>query len=149
MSWLTLAAIILMFANVVMRYFFDAGAPWQVELVLALHAATFLTVMGYTLQHGEQVRVDVLYSRWPARRKAWVDFFGSLFLLLPLTIGLMYFSWHFTLASWQLQEASSEYGGLQGIYLLKAFILIGPALLLLQGIAMAVRSLQLLSDKEA
>lgn len=148
-SWLTLGTVLLMFANVVLRYAFNAGAPWQIEVVLALHAATFLTTMGYTLQAGEQVRVDVLYSRFPQRKKAWVDLLGMCFFLTPLCIALMVFSWSFVSSSWALQEASSEYNGMYGIFLLKTFLLIGPALLLLQGFATAIRSVEVLRKKES
>lgn len=140
LSWLTVAVVILMFANVAARYVFNSGAPWQVELVLALHAATFLGAMGYTQQAGEQVRVDVLYASFPALRKAWVNVLGSLFLLIPMCLLLMWFSWEFVESSWQLREASSEYNGLKGIFLLKTFLLIGPVLLMLQGVADAVHA---------
>jgi TRAP-type mannitol/chloroaromatic compound transport system permease small subunit len=138
LSWLTVGVVLLMFANVALRYAFDTGAPWQVELVLALHAITFLGAMGYTQQAGEQVRVDVLYANFPALRKAWVNLLGSVILLIPMCVLLMWFSWTFVDSSWQLREASSEYNGLQGIFLLKAFLLIGPALLMLQGVADAI-----------
>lgn len=147
MAWLTLAVVLLMCANVVMRYAFNAGAPWQVELVLALHAATFLAAMGYTLQAGEQVRVDVLYARFTLRQKAWVDLLGSCILLFPMCIALMLFSWDFAASSWRLREASSEYNGLQGIFLLKAFILIGPACLMLQGVSVVIRACETLRNK--
>ena len=144
-SWLTVAVVVLMFTNVMLRYLFNTGAPWQVELVLALHAVTFLTSMGYTLQAGEQVRVDVLYARFSPRRKAWVNLLGSLLLLLPLCGVLMWFSWAFVGSSWALQEASSEYNGLHGIFIVKAFLLIGPALLIVQGLATIIRAWQVIA----
>lgn len=139
-SWLTVALVALMFANVMLRYLFNTGAPWQVELVLTLHAVTFLTAMGYTMREGEQVRVDVLYARFTPRAKAWVNLLGSALLLLPLCMLLMWFSWSFVSSSWALHEASSEYNGLPGIFLVKSFLLIGPGLLIVQGIATAIRA---------
>lgn len=144
MSWLTLGVVVLMFGNVALRYLFNSGAPWQIELVLAMHAATFLVAMGYTLQAGEQVRVDVLYARLSPRSKAWVDMLGAVLLLMPMCLLLMWFSWSFVSSSWELREASSEYGGMQGVFLLKSFLLIGPALLMLQGMACAIRSAEVL-----
>lgn len=144
MAWCTAAAVVLMCANVVLRYLFNSGAPWQTELVLALHAATFLACMGYTLQAGEQVRVDVFYARFSPRRKAWVDLTGTLLLLFPLCAALVWFSWNFVASAWALHEASPEYGGLQGIFLLKTFLLIGPALLALQGLSLVLRALAVL-----
>ncbi len=134
-SWLMLAAVLLMFGNVAMRYFFNAGAPWQMELVLFCHAITFMLAMGYTLQAEEHVRVDVLYAKFSAKSKAWVELLGALFFLFPLCFALVYFSWEFVASSWSLQEASSEYHGMPGVFLLKTVLLIGPGLLMLQGLA--------------
>lgn len=139
-SWLSLAIVVLMFANVAIRYLFGGGAPWQMELVQAMHAAAFLAAMGYTLLAGGQVRVDVFYSRFSPRTKAWVELIGAGVLLAPLCVVLMWYAWPYVRASWALREASSEYNGLQGVFLLKSFLLIGPALLLLQGISGAIRA---------
>jgi TRAP-type mannitol/chloroaromatic compound transport system permease small subunit len=145
LAWMATATVMLMCVNVILRYVFNAGAPWQVELVLALHATTFLGAMGYAFQEGEQVRVDVFYSRFTPRRKAWVDLLGSCLLLFPLCISLIAFSWDFVASSWRLHEASSEYNGLQGIFLLKSFLLIGPTLLMMQGAAVAIRACEMLA----
>lgn len=140
LAWLPLAMVLLMCGNVIVRYFFNAGAPWQVELVLFLHAALFLGAMGYTYAEGEQVRVDVLYARFSKRTQAWINLLGTLLLLFPVCLSLIWFSWDFVASAWELREASSEFGGMQGIWLLKTFLLIGPALLALQGVAVASRA---------
>ncbi|MCH2547017.1 MAG: TRAP transporter small permease subunit [Alphaproteobacteria bacterium] len=149
MAWLTLATVLLMCLNVALRYAFNVGAAWQIELVLAIHAATFLATMGYTLQAGEQVRVDVFYAGFSNRKKALVDLIGTITLLFPVCFALIYYSWGFVHSSWQLYEASSEYNGLQGIFLLKSFLLIGPALLMLQGIAVIAESAKTLTQQKA
>lgn len=145
-SWLAVVTVVLMCGNVALRYLFNTGAPWQVELVLACHAMAFLTAMGYTLQAGDQVRVDVLYCHLSAKAKAWVDLLGTILLLFPLCVALLLFSWGFVESSWKLQEASSEYHGLPGIFLLKTFLLIGPSLLALQGVALTVRAAETLLE---
>lgn len=147
-SWLSLAVVLLMFATVAMRYLFNTGAPWQTELVLSLHAVAFLAAMGYTLQEGEQVRVDVLYAHFTPRRKAWVNLLGSVLLLMPLCVLLIWFSWSFVGSSWALREASSEYNGMPGIFLVKSFLVIGPGLLMVQGIAAALRAWHFLFSGE-
>ncbi|MGB1539417.1 MAG: TRAP transporter small permease subunit, partial [Rickettsiales bacterium] len=134
-AWLSLFTVLMMFANVLLRYLFNSGAPWQVEVVLFAHAITFLSLMGYTMQEGEQVRVDVFYSRFSDHTKAWVDALGTLVLLFPLCLSLIYFSFSFVESSWSLREASSEYDGMPGIWVLKTFLLIAPMLLTLQGFA--------------
>lgn len=149
LSWLSLAMVLLTAINVAMRYLFHAGEPWQAELVLFFHSILFLGVMGYALQTGDQVRVDVFYTTFSKRAKAWVDMLGAIFLLLPLCAALVYYASGYVAASWALHEASPEYHGMHGVWLLKTMLILGPALLGFQGVAMAIRALIILRSSRA
>jgi TRAP-type mannitol/chloroaromatic compound transport system permease small subunit len=100
----------------------------------------------YTLGAGDHVRVDIFYSRMCPRNKAWVDLLGSAFLLLPFCIFLIWTSWDYVGTSWVIQESSSETGGLPYPFptIMKSFIPIAGALLILQGVAMSLEALQIL-----
>lgn len=147
-SRLSFVLIGLMLVTVFSRYLFGISYPWQMELVLSLHAIGFLTAMGYTLAEEAQVRVDVLYTHFSARRKAWVNLLGAVFLLFPFCGCIMFYSWVYVSNSWAIHEASPEYGGMEGIFVVKAFILAGPALLVLQGIAQIAQSLATLAGNK-
>jgi TRAP-type mannitol/chloroaromatic compound transport system permease small subunit len=54
------------------------------DLVRFWYAALFLFASAYTLVHEGHVRVDVFYSRFSERRKAWSNTVGTLLLGLPL-----------------------------------------------------------------
>ena len=69
-----------------------------------------------------------------------MDLFGTLLFLFPLCGFLIWSSWDYVAASWELGESSREAGGLPWVYLLKATIILMPALLILQGTAEAARS---------
>lgn len=145
-SWFTLFMVVVTFVVVVMRYVFDAGLIWLQESVVWMHAVVFMLGAAYTLQQEEHVRVDIFYREMSAKRKAWVDAIGVLVFLLPLCV---FFGWKaidFVAISWKLNEASRESGGLPYplIPLLKSVIVITPALLGLQGIALLLRSLRTL-----
>jgi TRAP-type mannitol/chloroaromatic compound transport system permease small subunit len=56
------------------------------ELQWYMFSILFLLGFGYILKHGVNVRVDFLYSRWSARRRALVDFLGTLLLLIPFCL---------------------------------------------------------------
>jgi TRAP-type mannitol/chloroaromatic compound transport system permease small subunit len=75
-----------------------------------------------------------------------VDIGGVLFLLLPLTAYFFWESWDYVETSWRIREASREAGGLAYPWtpLLKSLLLIMPATVALQGIAMLWRSLRTL-----
>lgn len=140
-SWLSLLMVLVTFVIVVLRYAFDLGWIWLQESVTYMHAALFLVGAAYTLKHEGHVRVDIFYSRFSDRAKAWVDLFGGLLLLMPVCIFIFLVSWDYVVQSWELHEGSREAGGLDGVYLLKSLILVMAGLLLLQGLAATLRKL--------
>lgn len=138
----------LMLATVFSRYLFGISYPWQMELILSLHAIGFLTAMGFTMAEEAQVRVDVMYTHFSTRRKAWINLLGAVFLLFPFCGCIIYYSWVYVSNSWAIHEASPEYGGMGGIFLIKTFIIIGPALLILQGIAQIGQCLSIIINNK-
>jgi TRAP-type mannitol/chloroaromatic compound transport system permease small subunit len=143
-SWLTLFMVLTTFVVVVMRYLFDTGSIAMQESVTYMHAILFLVGGAWTLQQDAHVRVDIFYTRFDDKKRALVDLFGSLLLLLPLMLFIGYISWQYVSNSWSVLEASREAGGLPGVYLLKSFILLMAALLILQAIANALKALAIL-----
>lgn len=134
--------VILVFIVVVLRYGFKIGAIPIQEFVIYLHGSVFLLAAGYTLQQDEHVRVDVFYSNMTAKNKAWVDLMGTLFLLFPVAGFILTMSLDYVLLSWKIGESSPEAAGLPALYLLKSLLLLMPLTLILQGIAVIIRSLQ-------
>ncbi|MEM7706482.1 MAG: TRAP transporter small permease subunit [Pseudomonadota bacterium] len=145
-AWFTLAMVLLTCGVVLARYGFDAGSVAVQELVLYLHAAVFMLGAGYTLQHDEHVRVDIFYRPAPARHKHWVNLLGVLLLLWPSCGFILWSSLDYVAASWAANqgagEGSREAGGLPYVYLLKTLIPIAMGLLMLQGLALAARSIR-------
>ena len=143
-SWLTLGMVLVTFAVVVLRYLFDTGWIAVQEAITFMHALVFLLGAAYTLRHNGHVRVDIVYRKLAARGRAWVDLFGSLFLLLPMSLFILWISWDYVASSWALLEGSREAGGLPGVFLLKSAILLMAGLLALQGLALALRQVAIL-----
>ena len=65
--WLTLIAVLVSSGNATIRYLFNASSNKWLELQWYLFAAIFLLCGGYTLLHGQHVRIDVIYSRFARR----------------------------------------------------------------------------------
>ena len=149
-AWLTLLMVIVTFVIVVMRYVFDAGLIWLQESVVWMHAIVFMIGAAYTLQSEEHVRVDIFYRGMNAKRRAWVDLVGVIVFLLPVCVFLGAKAWDFAAASWSLKEASRESGGLPYplVPLLKSVLVVMPVMLSLQGIALALQSLQTIRSGE-
>lgn len=147
-AWLALGIVIACFTVVVQRYFFGVSYLWLRDLYVWLNGAMFTSVAGYALARGDHVRVDIFYRPASIRRKAMVDLFGVLIFLLPFMVIVVLYSWPFVSRSWSFWEGSSNVGGMPGLYVLKSFILVFAALVALQGIAMALRAILVLSDCE-
>jgi TRAP-type mannitol/chloroaromatic compound transport system permease small subunit len=134
-SWLTLSMVFITCAIVILRYGFNMGWIALQESVIYMHALVFLIGIPYTLQQDGHVRVDIFYSQMSKRAQAWVNLLGTLLLLFPVTIFIAWVSFDYVLASWELKEGSGEAGGLPGVYLLKASILLMTVLLFTQGVS--------------
>lgn len=144
-AWLSLAMVLVTFLVVVLRYLFDTGWIAMQESVTYMHAVLFMAGAAYTLRHQGHVRVDIFYRDFSPIAKAWVDLFGSLFLLLPVCLFILFESWEYVDSSWAIFEGSREAGGIEGVYLLKSMILVMGVLLILQGLAAIFRSVLVLS----
>ena len=148
-SWLTLAMVIVMAAIVVLRYAFQIGSIALQESVIYINALIFTFGVAYTLKEQGHVRVDIFYSRLNEKKRAWIDLFGSLLFLVPSTCFIIWVSWDYVAVSWRIREGSAESSGLPFVYLLKAVILVLPALLLLQGISEIAKSISAIKRRDS
>ncbi len=139
-TWLSLAMVLVTFTVVVLRYAFDIGSIALQESVTYMHSVLFMLGIAYTLGRNGHVRVDILYERLSRRARARVDLIGTLLLLIPVCVLIIWLGWTYVAESWRVQEASREAGGLPAVYLLKTLILIMPILLLAQGLSNALRN---------
>lgn len=134
--------VIITFLIVILRYVFDFGSIAMQESIIYMHACVFLLGAAYTLQKNAHVRVDIFYQKLSETNRAWIDLFGTLFFLAPTMLFIFIISWSYVSESWGVFESSREAGGLPGVYLLKSVILLMSALMLIQGLANILRSLQ-------
>ncbi len=143
-AWLAVIMVLTQFTVVLMRYIFGVGSIMMQESIVYMHSLLFMIGAGYTLLTNGHVRVDVFYREASARKKAMIDLFGVVFLLLPVCILIGENSWAYVAQSWSIFEGSKETSGIQGVFLLKSVILAFCILLGMQGIAMALRSFLIL-----
>jgi TRAP-type mannitol/chloroaromatic compound transport system permease small subunit len=148
LSWLSLAVVLVCFAVVVQRYFLHQTQLWMQDLYVWLSGAMFTGVAGYALLRDDHVRVDILYRPWSIRKKAIADLVGVVFFLGPFIGVVATYGWTFVVRSWRLYEGSANIGGMPGLFVLKTFILVFCVLVGLQGLAMALRSILVLNDRE-
>lgn len=148
-SWFTLFMVLITFLVVVLRYGFNVGWIAMQESVMYLHAIVFLMGAAHTLKVNEHVRVDIFYRQMSAKKKAWVDIWGSVFLLLPVNTFILVLSVDYVLNSWNIFESSPQAGGLPLVFLLKTFILLFAVSMNLQGLAELTRNICILKALDA
>ncbi len=145
-AWLALIIVVLQFALVVVRYVLDTGSIWLTETVIYANAALFLLASAWTLSSGGHVRVDVFYAHASARRRAVVDLLGSALLLVPFALVLLFLATPFAARSWAILERSQEASGLPLVFVLKTLIPVFAVMMALQGVALAIRAANALSN---
>ena len=84
--WLAVLVVFSEFSIVLSRFIFSYEQAFQGDLVRFWYAALFLFASAYALIHEGHVRVDVLYSKFPRKRKAWTNSLGSILLGVPLCL---------------------------------------------------------------
>ncbi|RME16039.1 MAG: TRAP transporter small permease subunit [Alphaproteobacteria bacterium] len=65
---------------------FFRPSPWTLEVAQFALVAYYLMGGPYSIQLGANVRMDLFYSTWTARTRAWVDMFTVLFLIFYLGV---------------------------------------------------------------
>ena len=125
-------------AVVVLRYGFRTGFLPLQDLVTYAFAALVLLGLPVALAAGRHVRVDVFRERQSARAQRRWDAIGTLALLVPAFALTLWYAWPEVAFSWRIREGARETGGLGGLYLVKALLLVSAALMLVQGLAALV-----------
>ena len=146
-SWATVALVLLIAFEVLLRYIFKYSVIWLSELENYFFVFCFLITAGYAFKHDKHVRVDLFYSRFSNKRKAWIDLIGGIFLLLPWSGIIVFYTFQFAQRSFIINERSAQPGGLPMLYLLKFALFIGFFLLFLQGLANVLKSIKTIRNK--
>ncbi len=147
-KWLALVMVLITLAIVVLRYIFNMGAIPLRESVMYMHGLLFLIGIPYGLRQNTHVRVDILYANRLRHLQKHINLFGHIVFLVPVSIFIIYTSWSYVIASWQVLEGSAEVGGLPAIFLLKSLIPLCGLLLLLQGLVEILRLLNIVPTTE-
>lgn len=145
-SWALLISVLICTGNAVVRYALNYSSNAWLEIQWYLFAAIFLLGASYTLKRNEHVRIDVVVGRFSKRTQVWIDIFGFLLFLLPMTLIILYYAIPYTWISIQSQEVSSNAGGLI-IWPAKLLIPAGFLLLTLQGVSELIKRVGFLQGK--
>lgn len=138
LAWLIVLAVFISSVNATVRKVFDESSNAWLELQWVLFSIVFLLCAPWTLLKNEHIRIDIINSFWPKRVRDFIDVLGHAFFLLPLTIVMLVTSVPFFLRSYDINEQSGNAGGLPQ-WPAKSLIMIGFALLLIQGVSELIK----------
>lgn len=141
--WLIFASALISALNAIVRKIFNVSSNAYLEVQWYLFAASFLIAAAFTLLHNEHVRIDVVASRFKRRTQVKMEALGFVFMLIPVCIAVLYYSWSFVVTGYVTGEMSGNSGGLirWPVYVM---IPIGFSLLLLQGISELIKRIAFL-----
>ena len=126
--------VLLVVYDATARYLFSTGSIALQELEWHLFDVIILFGIAYTLKEGAHVRVDIFYAKYSEKRKALVNLISSIFFVLPFSFLIIYVSLDFVSMSFVQNEASSNPGGLEYRYLVKALLPLSFIFLALQAL---------------
>jgi TRAP-type mannitol/chloroaromatic compound transport system permease small subunit len=108
----------------------------------------FMFGLAYTLKEDAHVRVDIVYDRMSTAKKAWVNILGSLFLALPITLFILYFSIDYTFDAFEMGEGSPDPGGLPYRWVVRSVIPVSSVFLVLSIVYVILNNIQTLRAGE-
>jgi TRAP-type mannitol/chloroaromatic compound transport system permease small subunit len=138
LAWLILVAVVVSALNAIVRKTFDTSSNSWLELQWVLFSIVFLLCSSWTLLDNEHIRIDIVNNMLPKQVRNSIDIIGHAFFLLPLTIVMIITGVPFFLRSFQINEQSGNAGGLPQ-WPAKSLIMIGFAMLLVQGISELIK----------
>ncbi|GJI88653.1 C4-dicarboxylate ABC transporter [Rugamonas sp. R1(2021)] len=145
-GWCLLAAVTICTVNAVVRYTLNMSSNAWLEIQWYLFASMFMLASAYTLKRDEHVRIDVVAGRFSKRTQVWIDLFGYLLFLMPISLVILYYGTPFALLSLRSAEMSSNAGGLI-VWPAKMLVPVGFLLMVLQGVSEIIKRIAFLAGK--
>ena len=145
LAWLILAAVVVSAANATVRKVFDTSSNSWLELQWVLFSIVFLLCSPWTLLANEHIRIDIVNNMLPKRLRDSIDVVGHTFFLLPLATVMIITGIPFFLRSVEINEQSGNAGGLPQ-WPAKSLIMIGFAMLLIQGLSELIKRIAVMRD---
>jgi len=139
-AYLSLVLIVAILIQVILRYFFGKGFVALEELQWHLYSVGFLFGLSYCVVVDAHTRLDLLHRKLSLRTKELFEFFGLLFLVMPLIVCLFIHSLGFVESAWRVGEASPSPLGLPWRWAIKSMIPISMFLLGVASIARMIRA---------
>lgn len=144
-AWAGFVLVLVVVYDVVSRYFgvpkpFGLNSTQIQESEYWLHTFFFSLMIGYAYIRQAHVRIDLVRDRLPIKVKFLFEVLGCVFLLIPFTVMVIWYSYNYALTSYDEGEVSRSVIGLSNIWILKATLVVLFVLLLMAGISQLIKA---------
>lgn len=134
--------------DIASRFFLGRPSDWAFDVTKMLFGAHFMLMAAYGLRHHVHVEVDVLKRLLSRKKQALIEILGYLIFFVPFIWMLVTYGWRFFERSFSRGETT--YGMVSiPVYPIKGVIIIAAVLILLQAIAIVLRAIMQLREKES
>ena len=139
-AYWSVIAVFVYYYEVVARYVFNSPTNWAHEAMFLMFGMQYLICGAFAYLTDSHVRVDVFYARLSLRGKAVTDLLTSVFFFIfaGTILGTGYIFFHDSIGVWEVSftEWAIQY------WPVKATVILGAVLILLQGAAKVIKDLQ-------
>lgn len=146
-KFLVIALIIVLCYEVISRYVFNNPTIWALETAKMLMGTFGACGWGYTYLYDSHVRVDVLYTRFSRRGKAWINVIMSIIFLFPICIILISTGIRWAAFAWKTGEKMVESSWLPPAAPFRTVLVVGFILFALQSVSKFIEELYFLVRK--
>ena len=141
----SIIAVFVYYFEVLSRYVFNSPTNWAHEGMFLMFGMQYMLGAGWTLREDGHVRVDVIYVHLSDRAKAFLDLItSSIFFIFALA--LLWTGWLFLADSLKVWEVSFTEWTIQ-YWPVKITMVIGPLLLIVQGVSRLVKDVVIITGK--
>ncbi|MBE0463160.1 MAG: TRAP transporter small permease subunit [Halomonadaceae bacterium] len=132
--------------DIISRFVFGRPSDWAFDITKMLFGAHFMLMAAYGLRHHVHVEVDVLKRLLSRKKQALLELVGYVVFFVPFIWMLLKYGWLFFERAFSRGETT--YGMMSiPVYPIKGVIALAAALLLLQAIAIVLRTIMQLREE--
>lgn len=147
-AWFSLALVLVLGYDVVMRYVFGSATVWAYETSVMLGSLIYIMGWAYVHRLRGHIRVDVFYVHLPSRAQKAIDVIGTLLFLFPLLFVLINTSIFYTVRAWKIDEVLAETFWYPPALPFRTMVTVGLIMFATQAIAQFIRDFyQLVRNK--
>lgn len=147
-SYTTLALVVLITLDVILRYLFHFTRTYILDLEWHIFSMIFLLGGGLCWLDDRHVRVDLFYADFSPNKQKWVNVLGTIFLLIPWALMMLYTSSVYAWNSTIIGEGSADPGGLPYRYIVKWLIPLGFLFLIIAAFIRLIQDFMPKTDVE-